>query len=254
MIGDKTAHCEEQYATQNKDARAYCMKEDTRIEGPFELGEFVEGNMTQEVRLLQALQRKEPVNWSFLEEHASVMARRFSWARAVIENGPNCVVPHYNTPSGEESSRPPPEVWYVYGDTGIGKTRWVYQREPEVYEIPEANSNAQWYDGYAGREAVLFDEFVGQVPVRVLNKLLDPYFRRNPVKGGFTCWRPLRIYFTSNYTPPECFPKSVANRRPTVVAWLRRITHFIHATEDSFEEDPLWPTMTPSERMEKFGY
>lgn len=255
LIGDNTAHCEPQFAADNTKCRAYCSKEEGRLDGPYEHGEFVQGNMTQEVELLQDLQKRPRIDWAFLEKHASVLSRRHTWSKAVIENGPNYLVPFYNQPAEEEvEERDPPEVWYIYGPTGVGKTRWVHRKEPNVYEVTEPQSGSQWYDGYAGRPAVLFDEFVGQYPIRQLNKLLDPYFRRTAVKGGFTEWKPTRIYFTSNYNPVRCYRRSMETRRPTVESFIRRITHYIevNVNDKSFNDISHWSSMTIDEKIEYF--
>lgn len=90
----------------------------------------------------------------------------------------------------------PVEVIYIYGLPGCGKTRYVFDTEPDVYEVP---FGMQWFDGYEGQEAVLFDNLS---PTDIKNKsfflrLIDRYRVQVPIKGGYTFWKPKRIYITT---------------------------------------------------------
>jgi len=91
-----------------------------------------------------------------------------------------------------------PEVIYVHGEPGSGKSRWVREQDPDVYDVPQDDSY-KWKDGYSGQEAVVYENVsVANVksPERLL-KEIDRYFIQVPVKGGFTGWRPKRIYITT---------------------------------------------------------
>lgn len=91
-----------------------------------------------------------------------------------------------------------PEVIYVHGEPGSGKSRWVREQDPDVYDVPQDDSY-KWKDGYSGQEAVVYENVsVANVksPERLL-KEIDRYFIQVPIKGGFTGWRPKRIYITT---------------------------------------------------------
>lgn len=88
------------------------------------------------------------------------------------------------------------EVIFIYGLPGTGKTRYVFEQEPDIYEVP---FGMQWFDGYEGQEAVLFDNLS---PHDIKNKglflrLIDRYRVQVQVKGGFTFWKPKRVYITT---------------------------------------------------------
>lgn len=87
---------------------------------------------------------------------------------------------------------------WIYGPTGTGKTRGVWERFPDAY-IKKADTH--WWDGYAGQETVIIDDF-------------DKYFVKQgyhlkiwgdhrpfmaETKGGAQLIRPKRIIVTSNY-------------------------------------------------------
>lgn len=117
-----------------------------------------------------------------------------------------------------------PNVVVYWGDPGTGKSRRVWDAEPEAYAHP----GGPWFDGYDGQEAVLFDDFTGSCfKIQYLLKLLDRYPMDVPVKGGFVSWVPRRIYITSNLP----FDDWYAGARPIHVAALRRrIDQIMHFT------------------------
>ena len=52
----------------------------------------------------------------------------------------------------------PPEVFWIYGETGSGKTRYVVERESDLW----INSgDFSTFNGYTNQPAVLFDDFRG---------------------------------------------------------------------------------------------
>lgn len=95
-----------------------------------------------------------------------------------------------------------PDVIYIYGPPGSGKTRYVRELEPNVYDVP-ASDGYKWKDGYSLEPAVLFDNME---PKQIQNnaqflKEIDRYPVQSPIKGGFTWWKPKRIYITSIFSP-----------------------------------------------------
>jgi len=110
-----------------------------------------------------------------------------------------------------------PEVIFINGKPGTGKTRFVRELEKELYDIP----SGQWRDNYDMHEAVLYDNLE---PTSITDrshflKELDRYPIQVPVKGGFTTWKPKRIYITSIFSS-EAF----ANHFSDPNEWRRRIT------------------------------
>ena len=117
------------------------------------------------------------------------------------------------------------DVFIYWGDTGTGKTRAVYEAEADLWIATDNSLN--WFDGYTGQEAVLFDDFVSikNEKFGFLLRLLDRYPMDVPVKGGFTKWLPKRIYFTSNLRVEDWFMGVSAASQS---ALRRRITDTVH--------------------------
>jgi hypothetical protein len=117
-----------------------------------------------------------------------------------------------------------PEVIYIYGPQGSGKTRHVRDLEPAIYDCPE-DDQYKWKDGYAGEDAVLYDNVRNDniKPTRML-KEIDRYFIQVPVKGGYIGWRPKRIYITSIH-PLDVFANESGFTDPRDLT--RRVTQII---------------------------
>lgn len=114
-----------------------------------------------------------------------------------------------------------PFITWIYGPTGVGKTHWVIRLEPEIWI---SSDSLQWFDGYEGNEAVLFDDFRGDMcKFRFLLRLLDRYPLQVPIKGGFTWWTPKRIYITSCKHPKDVYNKENFDNEEKVDQLLRRI-------------------------------
>lgn len=92
------------------------------------------------------------------------------------------------------------QVTVLWGPPGTGKTRTVWETEPELFSAA-THRGTLWWDGYHGQEAVLIDDFNGDVPYEEMLRILDGYPLRMPIKGGHTWAMYTKVYITSN-TPP----------------------------------------------------
>lgn len=118
---------------------------------------------------------------------------------------------------------PHPEIWVLWGKTGTGKTRrvWEFADLDELWVSPGVGG---WFDGYDQQPAVLFDDFDGSwFKLSYLLKLLDRYVFKVPVKGSFVWWCPNTIYITSNLKPQDWYPQASPEHQK---ALMRRLTQF----------------------------
>jgi len=90
---------------------------------------------------------------------------------------------------------------WVFGSTGVGKSRHTRERFQDAYYKP-CN---KWWDGYQGEETVIIEDF--DADHRVLGHHLKIWGDHGAFvaecKGGSMCIRPKRIIITSNYAPKE---------------------------------------------------
>lgn len=113
-------------------------------------------------------------------------------------------------------------VIVLWGPTGTGKTRYVYDQHPieSIYTHP----GAEWFDGYEGQEIALFDDYNGsEFKLTYLLKLLDRYQMRVPVKGDYVQWAPKTIYFTSNRDPNEWYSNALPEHREALFRRIKEI-------------------------------
>ncbi|AXQ66259.1 MAG: putative viral replication protein [Circoviridae sp.] len=90
-------------------------------------------------------------------------------------------------------------VTVIYGEPGVGKSKAARWLDPNLYEVP--NNDCKWFDGYAGEETILLDDYSGQCDYRYFLKLLDGYKFNVPVKGGFVWKRWKHVIITTNILP-----------------------------------------------------
>ena len=134
-------------------------------------------------------------------------------------------------------------LWFK-GETGEGKTRKAFEiAEKFNLSFWMTNDSLKWYDGYAGQELVIIDDFRKNMlgDWNYLLRLLDGYGLAVQVKGGFVIWKPKLIIITSPATPHEAF--SWVNKEGEEQGWdkeeqlIRRLTH---ENEEQIYQFPLW--------------
>lgn len=208
-LGVNTVHCEQRMGTQDQ-AINYCKKDNKYVE----IGEkfvYKQGERTDLSSIAtssrEGVSVKEMVDMGMINNYQQL---RFAEGLQKYVSS---------------SSRDKPYVEWIYGPTGTGKTKKVYEEAPDAYWT---EPNLQWFDGYVGQEDVIIDEFRGQVPLNFMLRLLDRYPLSLPVKGSFISWKPKRIYITSCFHPSEVYKNCSEN----IQQLIRRIDK-IHKTDFS---------------------
>lgn len=184
-------------------ARDYCVKEDTRIEGPWAFGDIC---LTGELHTNQG-------HRSDLDEMASLIRLgtkvedmpeefdrqliRYSKGLKYLET----IVSKKSVPTWRQVT-----VIALWGPTGTGKTRKAIELAGDDYfMLCKSNNKQLWFDGYVGQKTLVMDEFrASWCPFEVLLRILDghPYFPEQ--KGGHVCAAWTKVIMTSNINP-ECW-------------------------------------------------
>lgn len=208
-------------------ARDYCMKEDSRVAGPWEYGEWSntngQGKRTDLIAFRDAV-RSGANKRKMIDDHPLSMARYPRFYATIRSTIRPVRVEELN-------------VRLNYGTTGTGKTRYAFDMYPDLFEIPISNGT-QWFDGYDLHKNVLFDDFCGAASKVALDntlKLLDRYPRQVPVKGEYTWWLPTNIVVTTNIHPRRWY--NWEDRQSQYDALRRRITEVWEYTEDGDPEN-----------------
>ena len=210
-------------------ARNYCMKEDTRIAGPWEFGKYVRTNKSWSNRDIKndiemfrdAIKagKSEAYLWNYFPAQMAKFPRMF----AALHKPPKV--------------REPPEVILLYGPTGTGKTHWFFAKSNESWYSTPVSNGTLWLDGYQGEDWVLFDDFSGQIALVQLLRMLDRYPISLPVKGAHVDFSPAnKICITTNIHPRMWYKwKGRENQYP---ALARRFTK-VYEFNESIGDDPV---------------
>lgn len=103
-----------------------------------------------------------------------------------------------------EAKRPvaPIEVIWIYGSSGKGKTKKVYEDNKDMDIFTPVSY--KWWEGYDGHKVVLIDDIRRDFcKFHELLKLLDIYPFRIETKGGSRQVQFNKIYITAPYSPTE---------------------------------------------------
>lgn len=195
-----------------KQARAYSMKEDSRIEGPWEHGTpKAQGQRTD------------------LEAVKTDLDKGFSMKRIYDEHFVECCKYRNFFITYKRARTPkrdwPMEIYIVIGPSGCGKTKFARDSFPDAYWKP----HGQWWDDYDGEDCVVVDEMYGnRFSFTELLNLMDRYPHKVPIKGGFVEFSSKTLVFTTNQEPEDWYD---AQRTHQHMAWPqnplnRRIEEF----------------------------
>lgn len=211
------AHFEPRIGTA-AEAIAYCKKDDTRIEGPWEAGEASKGAGTRtDLGVFRDAIKDGGRRALLYEQYPGMMARYpkfYEGYRMTLQ----------------------PEGWrkvtciLLIGDTGTGKTRYIYDNWLGFWRLPMITTGL-WFDTYDGHTHALIDDFAGaasKVSLVSLLQILDGYFIKVPIKHGFTWWGPTHIAVTTNLEPRTWYQWK--GREHQYMALARRFTNIMQFT------------------------
>lgn len=200
----------------HQQAKTYCTKEDTRIDGPWEFGDDSDipngqGGRTDLLTYKKAIE--DGLSDKQLMDDYTIQSARFPKFANQVRLA--------DKPPIKENM----EVFLLWGPPGSGKSHWCYKQHPDLYALPVQQKGTLWFDTYAGQETLLIDEFEGEMALTTLLRILDVYPIMVPVKTGFVWLRATRIYITSNRLWNEWY--DFTNREVKKKALERRFTQII---------------------------
>ena len=117
-------------------------------------------------------------------------------------------------------------VYYLYGASGAGKTRSIYQAHPagDICRITDyGGKNGVRFDAYHGQPVLVLEEFYSQIPIETMLNLLDIYPLTLPARYSdrIACYT--TVYLTSNIPLEGQYPDIQRYKTETWRAFLRRI-------------------------------
>lgn len=212
-----TVHLEKRRGSREQ-AIEYCRKDDTKIAGPWTIGDedcVQPGKRTD----LDNIGREilDGANLSSIVEKypgTYIKYRRGIEALVFRSAADQC-----------RSAFRELRVMVYYGDAGAGKTRKAIEECGADYFILD-QSERVWFDGYEGQKNLIIDDFYGWIKWGTLLRILDGHPYRGEIKGGFVWALWTKVYITSNIPVDEWYPNITDERRRA--ALNRRITERKH--------------------------
>lgn len=174
-------------------AWTYATKQETRILGPWLLGEptVAEHGKNKASELFVQDIYKGMTDRQLAESHPNMFLQRIRGLDRCRE--------------GLQPVRSSPlEVYLFYGPPGVGKTEFAYEQARLAgvvpYEIPLGKDF--WTSSRLfGSSWVIMDEFKSNLSLKDLLKMLDNRPVEVPMKGSFNWWCPEVVIITTNVSP-----------------------------------------------------
>lgn len=200
-------------------ARNYVTKEESRVAGPWErdFPTVGPGRRSDLDELKESLDEGLSIR-EISERHFGSFLR--------YERGITAYITMHSTPRSWEM-----DVRVFWGDTGLGKTRGVYEYAQtmglEVYPLAQNyNGGVVWWDDYHGQDIVLIDDFYGWLPISYLLKLLDRYPFLIRSRSGHSQFSSHHIFITSNTDPSSWYPNAPEEVRAALRRRFSTVQHF----------------------------
>jgi len=212
LIVSERCHIERRKGTADQ-ARAYCIKEDGRLDGPWEYGVCTgppesRGRRTDLEAIRAALKsgtsEREIADAYFSQWlQYNVSFRRY---RGLCFN-------HRDWKT---------KTIVIVGPPGTGKSKYIMDNYPTAYW----KQRSQWWDLYEGHDTVVLDDFYGWLPYDVLLRIADRYPLYVETKGGQAVFLARTLVITSNNTPAQWYKNVV------LAAFTRRVDRWMFMGKD----------------------
>lgn len=231
-----TAHIEKRLGTKEQ-ARNYCMKEETRIVGPVEIGQFIpeERGKRKDLEELAEAILNGADEFEVMELYPHLYLKYRKHIKGMIED---IRYRHY-----ARNDRDKVEVIYIGGLPGVGKSYFVrsLHKENPLYVVTDYRNP---FDNYRGEKAILFEEFRSNIPLVNMLNYLDRYTCQLPARynNKYACWH--KVYIISNMDLSEQYSYMKKEelmpfyRRINVAMWIDipYIIDYIYNNPDILQE------------------
>lgn len=218
---DPKLHCDAAGGTA-LDNIVYCSKEESRIDGPWEMGERPSGQGSRsdlEKALVDFEKEGESMD-ALATKHPLVFIKFFRGFRELRAHRLRRAYPNDETP----------EVYWYWGPTGTSKSFVCRARAPEAYRLePPIGTKNLYFYGYDGETDIIFEDYDGYGGFRWLLVFLSEGRMQCNASGYGVAVRRTRVFFNSERSPRDTFPTECSSEN----GWAqlrRRITTIFHCT------------------------
>ena len=206
-------HIEQRKGTKKR-AREYCCKPETRVGQVYEHGIFIEERQRTDLHnIIAAI--KSGMSLSDLrddyEAQFFMFQKRFETERAI----------YLDKKFGDTFRNM--NVSYVYGSTGVGKTRSIAERfgYRNIFRVTEYDQRA--FDNYDGQDIIIFEEFRSSFKIAQMLNYLDGHPCRLPCRfvDKTACYT--QVFITTNIPLDKQYPNIQQEEPATFDAFTRRM-------------------------------
>lgn len=206
----------------NVENRDYCTKKDTRIAEPVELGEFSE--MRSRNDIVQFLE--------MLKLGASNVLLKNMFPVLYTQYGSDKIERFRQDELKEEYGQKFRDinVTYIYGDTRLGKTTYIYEKFP-IKDICRINNYERGtFENYTNQKILVLDEFTGKLDITFMNNLLDKFPVDLPARfsNRTACFS--EVYIISNLPLDRLYNLERQSSPEVYNAFIARIQNIIKFT------------------------
>ena len=221
-----TAHIESRKGSK-KQARDYCQKDDTRMDGHniFEFGDFAENGERSDLNDIMEMIKGGA---SLKEVEAAYPSQYFRYYKNI-----EFLFNQYMQDKFCEIDRNI-KVTYIWGPPRAGKSRSIdkLHSRKNYYRVPKYKNP---FDKYNYEPVLVLDEYAGQIDITYLNNLLDslPCQLECRYNDKWAAWD--TVYIISNLPFEKQYPYELPEKREALKS---RITEFIHFTGEKPTDKP----------------
>lgn len=222
-----TAHLEPMMGTWEQ-AKAYCTKEDTRIDGPWSEGkcEPVGPGRRSDLQDVVLAIKEGKSTAEIIQDHTVQYIKYYRGIERVIA-------------MTQLDRTTQTEIHVYWGEGGSGKSTWAKRMMPPDYfalSRPQGQSGSLWWDGYLGTEDILLDDFYGWIAFADFLQLGNHTKWSVQTKGGVRKFNSSRVYITSNDHPREWYKAHITAHPNHHGPFYRRLTSVTHVTSHAQQE------------------
>ena len=214
-----TAHIEKANGS-NVQCRDYCSKSDTRISGPFEIGQFAEERSRTDIKsFIELIKSGADMNLLF-DLYPNLALKNFERIEKIRQQEKLQQV----LKKGKKDMK----VTYIYGPPGTGKTTWAIEKSGgyvNTFRVTKYMHGT--FDDYQGQDTIIFDEFSGKFSIEDMNNYLDIHPCVLPARFANKVAMYTNVYIVSNLSLKELY-RNIQDEHPyQYQAFLRRIHNVI---------------------------
>lgn len=231
--------CHIELARNKQAARLYSMKSSTKLEGPWH--NICESDFQELTKKVQGSGK------SISEIYQEICQGKITKVEDVAAQNVGVFLRHERSLNSLISSRTKERhhktvVIYLYGATGVGKSRLSRSVSLKLSDGAEAyyKSDGKWWDMYQNEKCVIWDDFRGKSYLfSETLKLLDRYPYKVETKGSMMKFNSEFVFITSNVSPYSVY--SVISKD----AFIRRLDFVVNL--ESFDGTNIKATVKDNE-------